>query len=48
VQVRGEFFNIFNNTNFYNPGSTIGNAGYGVITQAYSPRQAQVALKLMF
>ena len=48
LQFRGEFFNIFNKANFQNPGSTIGNAGYGTITSAYDPRLVQLALKLTF
>ncbi|MGA8593253.1 MAG: TonB-dependent receptor [Bryobacteraceae bacterium] len=51
LQFRGEFFDIFNHPNFGNPGSTIGNAGYGVITSTASgsqPRLIQLALKLSF
>ncbi len=48
LQFRGEFFNIFNKANFGNPGATIGNPGYGVITSAGDPRLVQLALKLSF
>jgi hypothetical protein len=48
LQLRGEFFNIFNHPNFGNPASTLGNPGFGVITFASAPREAQVALKLSF
>jgi len=48
LQFRGEFFNIFNHANFMNPGSRLGNPGFGTITSAYNPRQAQLALELRF
>jgi len=51
LQFRSEFFNIFNHTNFANPGSTLGNPGYGVITAiatGSNPRLIQFALKLSF
>lgn len=49
LQFRGEFFNVFNHTNFANPGSTLGNPNFGVITStANGPRTIQVALKLTF
>jgi len=48
IQFRAEFFNIFNHTNFNNPAATLGNPGFGVITSAAAPREAQLALKLTF
>ena len=49
MQLRGEFFNIFNHTDFGNPSATLGNPNFGVITStANSPRTIQVALKLNF
>jgi hypothetical protein len=47
-QVRGEFFNAFNNVNFSNPGTTVGSPSLGKITSAGSPRIIQLALKLSF
>ena len=48
VQFRAEFFNVFNNVNFGNPGSTFGNPGFGKITSASDPRILQLSLKLVF
>jgi hypothetical protein len=48
VQVRAEFFNLFNNVNFNNPGTTVGTPGFGRITSARDPRILQLTLKLMF
>ncbi|HUS07987.1 MAG TPA: TonB-dependent receptor [Bryobacteraceae bacterium] len=48
VQFRAEFFNVFNNVNFSNPGSTLGSASLGKITSASDPRILQLALKFMF
>ena len=50
LQVRGEFFNIANNVNFYYP-TSVANATDttgGLITQAHPPRITQLALKLVF
>jgi len=48
VQFRAEFFNMFNNVNFSNPGSTLGNPSLGKITSSADPRILQLALKLLF
>jgi hypothetical protein len=49
LQLRGEFFNVFNHTNFANPSATLGNPNFGVITATSSgPRTIQLALKLNF
>jgi hypothetical protein len=48
VQFRSEFFNLFNNVNFNNPGGTVGTPAYGKITSARDPRILQLMLKVMF
>ncbi len=48
VQFRSEFFNVFNNVNFNNPGATVGTPAFGRITSARDPRILQLTLKLMF
>ncbi len=49
LQFRGEFFNVFNHTDFGNPSATLGNPNFGVITStANNPRTIQGALKLIF
>jgi hypothetical protein len=48
LQFRGEFFNIFNHTNFSNIGSTLGSGTYGTVTAARDPRIIQLGLKLYF
>jgi carboxypeptidase family protein/TonB-dependent receptor-like protein len=49
LQLRGEFFNVFNHTNFANPSATLGNPNFGVITATSNgPRTIQLALKLNF
>jgi hypothetical protein len=49
LQFRGEFFNLFNHTDFSNPSAQLGSPNFGVITStANSPRTIQVALKLAF
>ena len=45
LQFRGEFFNLFNHTNFNEPNSTITAATYGRITSALDPRILQFGLK---
>ena len=53
AQLRGEFFNTFNHSNFTNssnnyPKDSVNGAGFGTITSAYDPRIIQVALKVTF
>jgi hypothetical protein len=49
TQFRGEFFNVFNTPQFGRPGTVFGNPQFGVISsQANSPRQIQLGLKLLF
>jgi len=49
LEFRGEFFNAFNTPRFGQPDSTIGDQYFGqVSSQANSPRQIQLALKLYF
>ena len=48
LQFRGEFFNIFNHTNFANIGPTLGSATYGTVIAARDPRIIQLGLKLYF
>jgi hypothetical protein len=47
-QLRGEFFNAFNNVNLGQPGATIGSPNLGKITSAGGPRILQLALKVSF
>jgi hypothetical protein len=50
-QFRMEFYNLFNNVNYGNPGSTYGvplAASFGRITSAGSMRQVQLGGKLLF
>jgi hypothetical protein len=49
LQLRGEFFNVFNRVRFADPGLALGSAQFGVITrQVNSPRRIQFALKLLY
>lgn len=53
VQLRGEFFNTLNHSNFTSSGSnypneSVNSAGFGTITAAYDPRILQLALKVFF
>jgi hypothetical protein len=48
LQVRGEFFNLFNHANLGNPNSTRTNANFGRITSALPPRIVQLGAKLIF
>ncbi|HZC25292.1 MAG TPA: hypothetical protein VE866_18305, partial [Candidatus Binatia bacterium] len=48
-EFRGEVFNIFNHTQFYNPdGNSTDGAQFGQVTQVKDPRLFQFALKLFF
>jgi hypothetical protein len=48
LQLRGEFFNVLNKTNFYPADGNRSNATFGTINRTFDPRQIQVALKLTF
>jgi hypothetical protein len=48
LQFRGEFFNIFNHTNFSGVSTDISAASFGQVTAAHLPRQIQLGLKLYF
>ena len=52
VQLRSEYFNIFNQTNFANPNTNASSGGFGKITSTHSfagdPRIIQFGLKLNF
>jgi hypothetical protein len=48
IQVRIEGFNIWNQPRFGQPGATIGNATFGVITSAEDGRIVQLGVKYIF
>jgi hypothetical protein len=54
IQLRGEFFNIFNNVNFLgdegtvNNASTFSNGNFATLRTATDPRIGQIALKFIF
>jgi hypothetical protein len=48
LQLRGEFFNIFNHTNFRAISTTITAANYGQVTTVRDPRTIQIGAKLSF
>ena len=49
IEFRGELFNIFNHTQFFNPdGNSSDGSQFGQITQARDPRLVQFALKFFF
>jgi hypothetical protein len=48
ADVRIEAFNLFNHTNYGDPASTFGAAGFGAITSAGNPRIVQLALRAAF
>lgn len=48
LQIRGEFFNLFNQHSFVNPDVTVGDPQFGQMLSATSPRVAQLALKFYF
>jgi hypothetical protein len=48
LQLRGEFFNVFNQVNFGNPNTTLSSSSFGRITSAGAGRQIQLAAKLIW
>jgi hypothetical protein len=48
IQLRGDFFNVFNNVQFNNPTVSNSSAVFGKVTAAGPARQIQLALRLSF
>lgn len=48
LQFRGEFFNLFNRSNWDVPGATVGNSAFGTIRSTSAARQIQLALRYQF
>jgi hypothetical protein len=48
VELRAEFFNLFNRANFRAPNANRSAGGFGTITQTYDPRQVQFGAKVSF
>jgi hypothetical protein len=48
LQLRGEFFNVFNHAQFQNPEGNFLSDAFGVVTSARSARIGQVAAKFLF
>ncbi len=49
LEVRGEFFNAFNNPRFGLPNTTYGSPGFGVVSSQYnSPRHGQLGFRFVF
>jgi hypothetical protein len=48
TQLRGEFFNAFNQVHFNPPNTTVGSGSFGQITGAGPGRVIQVAMKLLW
>jgi hypothetical protein len=45
IELRGEFFNVFNHAQFLNPGGDIDGSSFGVVTSARDPRIGQLSAK---
>jgi hypothetical protein len=48
MQLRAEFFNLFNRDNFNLPDGFVGSPTFGQITSAQAPRRVQLAVKFLF
>jgi hypothetical protein len=48
IQFRAEFFDLFNNVHFGQPGAVLGQPSFGKITSAADPRILQLTLKFVF
>jgi hypothetical protein len=48
LELRGDFFNALNRTNFNEPSGNFGTPTFGQVTSARLPRTIQLGLKLWF
>jgi len=48
IQLRGEFFNLFNNVNLQNPDGNLTSGTFGQSTGVYPARNIQIGLKVIF
>ena len=48
AELRGEFFNLFNNTNFNLPGHSVGAPTFGLVNSAKAARSVQLAFRIDF
>ena len=48
VQIRGEFFNLFNRPNFRNPAARRGRGNFGHISSTFDARIIQLGLRIVF
>jgi hypothetical protein len=48
LQIRGEFFNALNHTDFTSPQSTFGASNFGTITSSLAARQIQIGARFVF
>lgn len=48
LQFRGEFYNLFNKTNFAAPEVNLASANFGRVASTFDPRSVQFSLKLLF
>lgn len=48
IQLRADFFNVFNNVNFNSPTTSLSSSLFGKITSAQNARQIQLAVRLSF
>ena len=48
LEIRADFFNILNHTEFANPSTSIGSSLFGQVTNTYDPRIIQLAARFTF
>ncbi|MGB6990789.1 MAG: hypothetical protein WBD89_16235, partial [Candidatus Sulfotelmatobacter sp.] len=48
IEIRAEFFNIFNHAQFMNPSGDVSSASFGNITNAHDPRIGQLSGKFVW
>ncbi len=48
LQIRAEFFNLANHTQFNNPNGNFSSSRFGTVTSAKDPRIGQVSAKIVW